>query len=867
MSLALLTNPEAVQAAIAEFEKIGRDRFLEKYGFGNGEILFRLKDGSKYDAEAILAAAVGYQHPSRGPLRANEFVATRDAVGDKLDELGFHVIDVYNDDPPRITQADINLIASARQKAGQGLKYMDLAPEERDAYGRVHDALGRLGEIAADELGHPDNVVVKLTSGFSPRSGIRGYLPKDLWFAVFPAENEEDLAGNPQLFMIVSERGLEYGFGAAVHPSDFSTQSLKEKVRETAPLVFARLPKPHSNEAARLAEPIVQSGNWFFRRKHRLEPNVSDFGSLDELLAFLQSAAGAANAAGGISRYLSGDELDRTDLVAEVKQAAQLFEPLLLRDWHGEIDPVPLLNHSMPSTPSSSAPTKSTNDFANRLRQFLEIFGLQRQGSFGINSELRSAIDALQSWLRDCDPVRSRSHIDVVISVGKGNWTNTPWISLLDRRITTTTQSGIYVVFLIAEDLSITYLTLNQGMTALVQSLGQKAAAEEMLRIARDAREKIPHLEASGFKLDNHIDLRARSSASKNYEIGTIAHSDFAAGHVPDDRQMREKLELILAAYESVTLTGAPGEQEEFAKDVVAEEKVPAPPYTIEDAIGELFLDRADFEQMLNIWRRKMNLILQGAPGVGKSYLAKRLAYALIGARDDDRIETVQFHQSYSYEDFVRGFRPDGAGGFELQDGIFLRFVEAAQAMPSTPHVMIIDEINRGNLSKVFGELMLLIEADKRNPEWATRLAYTKKGEGRRFIPDNLYLIGMMNTADRSLSLVDYALRRRFAFSTVEPQFDAPRFVSFLASRGLPEDMINRLRARMGELNSSIAADRINLGPGFRIGHSFFTPYEHVEDSEAWYQNIIDTEIAPLLEEYWFDNPERAEDWFTRLKG
>lgn len=862
MSLAILTSPEAVQAAISEFDKLGRDRFLQKYGYGNGEVLLRLQDGKTYDAEAILAAAVGYQHPSRGPLRASEFVSTRNAIGDKLDELGFHVIDPYTDEAPTITQADIDLIASARQKAAQGLKYGDLSQEERDAYSRVHDALGKLAEIAADELGQPDDVVVKLTSGFSPRSGVRGYLPKDLWFAVFPAENEDDLAGNPQIFMIVSERGVEYGFGAAVHPSDFSTQSLKDKVRETAPTIFARLPAPNSHEAERISEAIAQSGEWFFRRKHRLEPNVADFGSLDDLLSFLQSPSGAANSAGGISRYLRGAQLDEADLVAEIRNTAHLFEPLLLRDWHGEHDTAPLLTQQ-----TTRIPVAPTAEFSSRLSNFLQVFGAKRKGAFGIDPELREAIDGLQSWLRERDPVRKRPEVNVVVSVGKGNWTNTPWISLLDRRVTTTTQRGIYVVFLIAEDLSITYLTLNQGMTALVQSLGQKAAAEEMLRTASVARQRILHLGPSEFQLDNNIDLRSRSSASKNYEVGTIAHYDLPEGHVPEDQQITEQLEWILDAYQRVTDVDELEQSDDPAEANMVDEIVPAPPYSIDDAVAELFVEREQVEKTLSIWRRKMNLILQGAPGVGKSYLAKRLAYALIGARDDELVESVQFHQSYSYEDFVRGFRPDGKGGFDLQDGIFLRFIKAAEAKPATPHVMIIDEINRGNLSKIFGELMLLIEADKRSPEWATRLAYTIKGEGRRFIPDNVYLIGMMNTADRSLSLVDYALRRRFAFSNVAPQFDAPQFGAFLVSKGIPEEIVSRVRTRMGELNAAIASDKINLGPGFQIGHSFFTPYEAVEDAEIWYDNIIETEIAPLLYEYWFDNPERAEEWFTRLKG
>ncbi|MGR9230035.1 MrcB family domain-containing protein [Rhizobium leguminosarum] len=862
MSLAILTSPEAVQAAISEFDKIGRDRFLQKYGYGNGEILLRLDDGKSYDAEAILAAAVGYQHPRRGPLRPSEFVSSRAAIGDKLDELGFHVVDPYTGDHPTIRQTDIDLIASARQKAAQGLKYADLAQEERDAYSRVHDALAKLGEIAADELGQPDDLVVKLTSGFSPRSGVRGYLPKDLWFAVFPAENEDDLAGNPQIFMIVSERGVEYGFGAAVHPSDFSTQSLKDKVRETAPKIFERLPGARSQEAERISRTIEQSGKWFFRRKHRLEPNVSDFPTLNDLLAFLQSPPGAANSAGGISRYLHGAALDDADLVEEVKNTAHLFEPLLLRDWHDDHGNAPLLTQ-----PTNHIAMAQTSEFSRLLDRFLRVFGAKRTGAFGIDTELREAIDGIQTWLQSCDPVRKRPEINVVISVGKGNWTNTPWIALLDRRVTKTTQSGIYLVFLIAEDLSITYLTLNQGMTALVQSLGQKAAAHEMVRIAADARSKVRQLGPSEFQLDNNIDLRSRSSASKNYEVGTIAHSDLPAGHVPDDRQMIDRLEWILNAYHHVTDIDEEQPSPDVTETDVAKEKMPAPPYSIDDAVADLFVSREHVEKTIGIWRRKMNLILQGAPGVGKSYLAKRLSYALIGARDDELIESVQFHQSYSYEDFIRGFRPDGNGGFELHDGIFLRFIRSAETKPASPHVMIIDEINRGNLSKIFGELMLLIEADKRSPEWATRLAYTLKGEGRRFIPDNVYLIGMMNTADRSLSFVDYALRRRFAFSNVAPQFDAPRFATFLSSKGVPEPIIDRVRSRMGELNSAIASDKVNLGPGFQIGHSFFTPYEPVEDAEAWYDDIIETEIAPLLEEYWFDNPERAEEWFTRLKG
>ena len=862
MSLAVLTSSEAVDAAIAEFEKIGRDRFLEKYGYGSGQTFIKTSDGAEYDAEAILAAAVGIQYPDRGALKPGEFRATPDVVSDKLHELGFAVIDAYDDEHARITSSDIELIASAREKATSGTKYADLDQSERDAFGRVHTALAILGDIVAAELGDAEDVSVKLTSGFHPRAGVRGYIPKDLWFAVYPAENADTLAGNPQLFMIVSERGLEYGFGAAVHPNDFSTQSLKDKVRETAPLVFARLPNPSSSEADQLARRIEQSGDWHFRRKHRLAPQASEFASLNDWLAYLHSPAGAKNAAGGICRYISGPDLDHTDLVDQARKMAILFQGLLMRDWLGGHDELPLLARSIAVTAAHSP--GGSSEFAKRLTDFLAVFGQKRLEKFGIGTDLRDVIQSLEAWISSTPAVRARPNIRVSLSVGKGNWTNTPWIALLDRRVTTTTQEGIYVVFLVSEDLQITYLTLNQGMTALVQALGQKGAAAEMVRVGDASRRRLQNLAGEGFDLDNNIDLRSRGSA-KNYEIGTIAHFDIPNSSIPDDLEIAARLESVLAAYERIAI-----DEGIMTKPVESDHspEISKPPlYSVDEALEELFIERSEFERILTIWRSKMNLILQGAPGVGKSYLAKRLAYALIGARDESAIEAVQFHQSYSYEDFVRGFRPDGSGGFELEDGIFLRFVETARLHPSTPFVLIIDEINRGNLSKIFGELMLLIEADKRSPEWATRLAYTRHGEGRFFIPDNIYIIGMMNTADRSLSLVDYALRRRFAFVTADPQFEAPGFVQFLRNRNLPDDIVTRIRTHMGALNDTIATDRVNLGPGFRIGHSFFTPRDNVEDPELWYQMVIETEIAPLLEEYWFDNPDRADEWRERLSA
>ncbi|MEI4263955.1 AAA family ATPase [Roseovarius sp. D0-M9] len=247
--------------------------------------------------------------------------------------------------------------------------------------------------------------------------------------------------------------------------------------------------------------------------------------------------------------------------------------------------------------------------------------------------------------------------------------------------------------------------------------------------------------------------------------------------------------------------------------------------------------------------------------------MARRLAYALIGYRDDHKVQSVQFHQSYSYEDFVQGYRPNGSQGFERKNGSFYEFCNRAINDPDGTYVFIIDEINRGNLSKIFGELMLLVEPDKRDVKWATKLAYATEQEPNFYVPANVYILGMMNTADRSLSLVDYALRRRFAFVAMEPLYGAPKYRSHLQRYGLPEDMINKITNGMGELNQDIESDRVNLGPGFRIGHSFFTPTTTVVDPELWFRRVVETEIYPLLEEYWFDAPENADQWRDRLLG
>ncbi len=291
------------------------------------------------------------------------------------------------------------------------------------------------------------------------------------------------------------------------------------------------------------------------------------------------------------------------------------------------------------------------------------------------------------------------------------------------------------------------------------------------------------------------------------------------------------------------------------------DEEDPSGTYSPGDAHQDLFIPPDHFKRLLTSIKFRKNLILQGPPGTGKTFIARRIAWCLIGRKDSDPIEMVQFHQSYAYEDFVQGYRPTDEGGFNLRDGVFHRFCERARANLKTPYVFIIDEINRGNLSRIFGDLLMLIEADKRGEDYAVALTYSDK---RFHVPANVHILGMMNTADRSLALVDYALRRRFAFETLEPAYGKSEFEEYLKQRGADPHLVARISERMGTLNKTIIGDK-ELGRSFQIGHSYFVPGKGDEPSEAWYKDIVDTQIAPLLRAYWSDSPHDIEKEVARL--
>ncbi len=258
----------------------------------------------------------------------------------------------------------------------------------------------------------------------------------------------------------------------------------------------------------------------------------------------------------------------------------------------------------------------------------------------------------------------------------------------------------------------------------------------------------------------------------------------------------------------------------------------PLPPPPVPEAVKPL----------LQMAERTKNILLYGPPGTGKTWLVTQFARAFT---DADKVEMVTFHQSFAYEEFVEGVKPvihEGQVSYAVVDGVFKRACRTAEKNPDGEYLIIIDEINRANIAKVLGELITLIEDDKRLTR-DNAIEVTLPYSGERFgVPPNLTILGTMNTADRSIALLDLALRRRFTFVEMPPK---PELLS--------EDVAGvNLRAVLTQINERVA---LLLDPDHRIGHSYLMAVQNADDLQfAWYRRIV-----PLLQEYFYHDGERLQ--------
>ena len=502
-------------------------------------------------------------------------------------------------------------------------------------------------------------------------------------------------------------------------------------------------------------------------------------------------------------------------------------------------------------------------DMRELLSTILEKYPSARATtSFGGQHEIRSLFEKLKDAVSSLTYVKNNPNLLVKYSYGKGNWAETPWLAILDKRETTTTQKGTYVVILFRSDGDGCHLKLGQGVTEIRELFGSGAAANaELQRRADHVRAMFPDMMNTAFDQAAEQSNERRATLTELYEASTIYSKYYKKSSMPTNEEIASDIKTLVDCYELYVDEG----MGDMTAPTNVSDLVIVESYTYDDALKDLFMSKAELEAVIETAKRKKNIIIQGPPGVGKTFVSKRLAYLLMGKKDPSKTEFVQFHQSYSYEDFVQGWRPNSSGGFDLKNGSFYDFCEKARKDPNSTYVFIIDEINRGNLSKIFGELLMLIEGDKRGSDNAIKLTYSESDKDRFSVPQNVFLVGLMNTADRSLALVDYALRRRFAFFNLSPQFESDKFQSAITESGGSLDLVKKIRNRIGALNQVITNERRDLGPGFQIGHSHFCPTEPITSDSQWYANVINTEIKPLIEEYWFDSPEKVDTLTAQL--
>lgn len=393
--------------------------------------------------------------------------------------------------------------------------------------------------------------------------------------------------------------------------------------------------------------------------------------------------------------------------------------------------------------------------------------------------------------------------------------------------------------------------TSEQVYLAYIAFMGDKDATTKQIKDAENSnyakigtRLNVSEIVHKLYSKDCIFDLRTSSSVQNVSDELSVMIED-AAKNPKEQKELKNVRSYVNKYKEFLTYC-------EHLENMTEHEQA----YSFANDADKPFINEEKFMKIVSLLDRKKNIILEGAPGVGKTFLARKIAYQLIGEVKDENIEMVQFHQSYSYEDFIQGIRPSDNGNFEVRNGIFYNFCQRARRSDK-PFVFIIDEINRGNLSKIFGELMMLIEADKRSKKYAIKLTYSEEDDDRFYVPSNVYVIGCMNTADRSLAIVDYALRRRFAFCLIQPEFNES-FQEFLSVR-IGKENVENIVKRVKQVNGMIQVTP-SLGKGLEIGHSYFCQTEKIKDFKTWWTDLCEYELFPYIQEICFDNEDLCSE-------